>query len=253
MQIQFWASTDVGCVREHNEDNFLVDKRLKLFIVCDGMGGHAAGEVASALSVRTVRDVISANREVLEFLESNPDDINARQSVLQLLERSIHDANARVHEMGIEDESKRGMGTTCCVLLLSEYYGFIGHVGDSRIYLARNNKIHQMTEDHSLYNEMVRLGKIKPGEQVNLPNKNAVTRAVGVREFVEVDVMEFEAIPGDRFLLCSDGLCGYFTSDNQVLAMMQGGQLKDVTERCIRFAVDSGGKDNITAVIAQCS
>ncbi len=249
MQIQFWASTDVGRVREHNEDNFLVDKRLKLFVVCDGMGGHAAGEVASALSVRTVRDVISANRDVIDRLEANPDDVQSRRGVLDLLERAIHDANARIYEAGVEDESKRGMGTTCSVLLLSQYRGFIGHVGDSRVYLMRNSNIHQMTEDHSLYNEMVRLGKIKPGEQVNLPNKNAVTRAVGVREFVDVDCTEFEAIPGDRFLLCSDGLCGYFSSDNQILQMMRGDQLKDVTERCIRFAVDSGGKDNITAIM----
>ena len=249
MQIQFWASTDVGRVREHNEDNFLVDKRLRLFVVCDGMGGHAAGEVASALSVRTVRDVISANRDVIERLDADPDDVQARRGVLDLLERAIHDANSRIYEAGVEDESKRGMGTTCSVLLLSQYRGFIGHVGDSRVYLLRNNNVHQMTEDHSLYNEMVRLGKIKPGEQVNLPNKNAVTRAVGVREFVDVDCTEFETVPGDRFLLCSDGLCGYFTSDGQIAQMMRGDQLKDVTERCIRFAVDSGGKDNITAIM----
>jgi serine/threonine protein phosphatase PrpC/CRP-like cAMP-binding protein len=251
MEIQFWAQTDVGRVREHNEDNFLVDKRLQLFVVCDGMGGHAAGEIASAVCVQTVREVIAEQRDLVAQMAADPDDPTTRRKILQLLERSIHTASARIFQMGQEDKSKQGMGTTCVLILLSSTRGFIAHVGDSRAYLVRRGQVHQMTEDHSLYNEMVRMGKIRPGEQVNLPNKNAVTRAVGVRESVEVDVLEFETLAGDRFLLCSDGLSGYIKSEEQLIALMYGDNLQDVAQRCIQHALDGGGRDNITAIVIQ--
>ncbi len=251
MEIQFWAQTDVGRVREHNEDNFLVDKRLQLFVVCDGMGGHAAGEVASAVCVQTVREVIAEQRDLIAQIGANADDPALRRKVLQLLEHSVLSACSRIYHMGQEDKSKLGMGTTCVLILLAGTRGFIAHVGDSRAYLVRRGQVHQMTEDHSLYNEMVRIGKIRPGEQVNLPNKNAVTRAVGVRESVEVDVLEFDTLAGDRFLLCSDGLSGYIKSEEQLLALLYGEELQAVAERCITHALEGGGRDNITAIIIQ--
>ncbi len=249
MHIQFWASTDVGRARDHNEDNFLVDKRLRLFVVCDGMGGHAAGEIASAMSVRIVRECVSEQRDLLEYVDANPEDIQARQQLMGLLERAVQSASTRIFEAASEDDGKHGMGTTCSALLLVNKRGFIAHVGDSRIYLLRHGGLHQMTEDHSLYNEMVRIGKIKPGDPVNLPNPNAVTRAVGVREIVDVDVMEFDLLPHDRFLLCSDGLSGYFGENEQIISMMEGDDLKEITERNIQFALEAGGKDNITAIV----
>lgn len=249
MEIAFWASTDVGHVREHNEDNFLVDKRLRLFVVCDGMGGHAAGEVASAMSVRVVREVISEKREIIERVNETPEDPELRREVLNHLEYAITEANRRVFESSREDESRRGMGTTCVVLLLTNKKAFIGHVGDSRVYLVRQQQVHQLTEDHSLYNEMVRLGKIRPGDNLNLPNKNAVTRAVGVRETVEVDTLEIDILEDDRFLACSDGLCGYFKAEEQIRMVLGGDDVKAVTELCIAFALDCGGKDNVTAIV----
>lgn len=249
MDIQFWASTDVGRVRDHNEDNFLVDKRLRLFVVCDGMGGHAAGEVASAMCVKLVREELSEKRDLIEFVHQNPTDLVARKQLVNVLEQAIRNASNKVFEAALEDDAKRGMGTTCCMLLLTNHHGYIAHVGDSRIYLLREGDVHQMTEDHSLYNEMVRLGKIRPGEQVNLPNKNAVTRAVGVREHVDVDVIDFEIEAGDRFLICSDGLSGYFTSNEQIASMLSVSDVRTATEQCIDFAVDAGGKDNITAIL----
>jgi serine/threonine protein phosphatase PrpC len=251
MEIQFWAQTDVGRVREHNEDNFLVDKRLQLFVVCDGMGGHAAGEVASAVCVQAVREAVVEQRELVAQIGANPDDPMLRRQILQLLEHAVHSACARIYHMGQEDKSKLGMGTTCVLILLTQTRGFIAHVGDSRAYLVRRGQVHQMTEDHSLYNEMVRMGKIRPGEQVNLPNKNAVTRAVGVRETVEVDVLEFDTLAGDRFLLCSDGLSGYIKSEEQLLALLYGDELQAVAERCITHALEAGGRDNITAILIQ--
>lgn len=249
MDIQFWASTDVGRVRDHNEDNFLVDKRLRLFVVCDGMGGHAAGEVASAMCVKLVREELSEKRDLIEFVHQNPTDMVARKQLMTVLDQALRNASNKVYEAALEDEAKRGMGTTCCMLLLTNHHGYIAHVGDSRIYLLREGDVHQMTEDHSLYNEMVRLGKIRPGEQVNLPNKNAVTRAVGVREHVDVDVIDFEIEAGDRFLICSDGLSGYFSSNEQIASMLSVPDVRTATEQCIDFAVEAGGKDNITAIL----
>lgn len=251
MDLAFWAKTDVGRVREHNEDNFLVDKRLNLYVVCDGMGGHAAGEVASAMSVNIVREVLRSHSEVFDDLERDPDSLAHRKSVLTLVEHAITEACARIYHTAQEDLSKKGMGTTCSLLLLAEGRGFIGHVGDSRIYLHRQGAIHQITEDHSLINEMIRLGKIKKGEEHNLPHKNAVTRAVGVNEFVEVDTWELDVFKGDTFLLCSDGLSGYFKDDSQILALVDHDDLQKVSEDCIDFANAGGGKDNITAILVR--
>ncbi|MBA2662584.1 MAG: Stp1/IreP family PP2C-type Ser/Thr phosphatase [Bradymonadaceae bacterium] len=249
MELQFWASTNVGRVREHNEDNFLVDKRLQLFVVCDGMGGHAAGEVASAVCVRTVRDIVAAEREVLTALENDPDDFDTRQAMLSLLERAIKQACAQIFKMSAEDATRRGMGTTCSMLLISGDRAFIGHVGDSRVYVVREGVVSQITEDHSLLNEMIRQGKLKPGDNHDFPHKNAVTRAVGVKEFVEVDTLEIELEDHDRFLLCSDGLSGYFNRDEEILDLTAGDDLKDITQRCIAFANEGGGKDNITVIL----
>lgn len=249
MQLEFWAATNVGRAREHNEDNFLVDKRLQLFVVCDGMGGHAAGEVASAVCVRTVRDVVFAHRDAIEALERDPDNLDHRENILALMERAIHTACRRIYEMAQEDSSRRGMGTTCVMLLISGERAFIGHVGDSRVYVVRDETVSQITTDHSLFNEMIRQGKIKPGDDQDFPHKNAVTRAVGVKESVEVDTMEIELEDGDRFMLCSDGLSGYFLDDDDILDLVQGDDLKELTQRCIRFANEGGGKDNITVVL----
>lgn len=253
MELEFWATTDVGRVRDHNEDNFLVDKRLKLFVVCDGMGGHAAGEVASAICVKVVREVISSGKDAFERLDKDPDNLEIRKAILDLCERAIHEASQRIWLEAQEDSAKRGMGTTCSILLLHDGRGFIGHVGDSRIYLQRQGQIHQITEDHSLLNEMLRLGKLKKGEEHLLPHKNAVTRAVGVNEFVEVDTFEFDVFSGDEFLLCSDGLCGYFKSDDAILNVLSTHDVKEATERCIAFANEAGGKDNITSIVIRVS
>ena len=249
MELEFWAKTDVGRVREHNEDNFLVDKKLNLFVVCDGMGGHAAGEVASAISVRAVREVISEHREVFDKLSQDPDDLGNRKAVLALIEHAIQEACLRVYQTAQDDESRHGMGTTCCLLVLFEGMGFIGHVGDSRVYLHRQNQVQQLTEDHSLLNEMIRLGKIQKGEEANFPHKNAVTRAVGVNEFVEVDTFELDIFRGDTFLLCSDGLSGYFDNDQQISDLLVLEDVKAIAETSIDFANAGGGKDNITSIV----
>jgi serine/threonine protein phosphatase PrpC/CRP-like cAMP-binding protein len=249
MQIQFWAATDVGKTRDHNEDNFLVDRKLNLFIVADGMGGHAAGEIASSVAVHEVRKVLTDQREVVESY-ARSGSVLLRQTVLALIERAISQACNRVYQLAQEDSERRGMGTTLSMLLIAKNRGFVGHVGDSRIYRSRRGQVTQVTEDHSVVNELIKLGRLKPGEEFNGPYKNAVTRAVGVHPSVEVDTFDFDLQQGDNYLLCSDGLSCYLT-DELTLDYSTREHLKSIPQLFIDHANESGGKDNITAIIVR--
>ncbi len=242
------ARTDVGRVRDHNEDNFLVDRKLGLFVVADGMGGHASGEVASAVAVHGLRDALKKDADFVEdFLKGDksvrPEDIK------NLLEAAVRAANLAVFHEAQANPEKRGMGTTTSALMLLDGHGFIGHVGDSRVYMVRGGEVRMLTEDHSVLNELKRRGKLRPELVEKLQIKNAVTRAVGVFETVEVDSFHFLVAPGDRFLLCSDGLHGYFTEDKEIAQVMAGISDETATQRFIDIANERGGKDNITAIV----
>ncbi len=249
MEVRFWAATDVGRTRDHNEDNFLVDKKLNLFVVADGMGGHAAGEVASSMAVREVRRVIAEHRDVVENYVRE-ETAGGRQALIRLIASSIEQACARIFHLAQENPDKRGMGTTLSMMLVANKRGFIGHVGDSRIYLVRAGQVHQLTEDHSLINELIKRGRLKPGDAFDSPYKNAVTRAVGVYETVEVDTFDFDVLPGDNYLLCSDGLSCYL-DDDVTRSYLTADNVKEIPEQFIRLANESGGKDNITAVVVR--
>jgi serine/threonine protein phosphatase PrpC/CRP-like cAMP-binding protein len=248
-QIRFWPLTDVGRVRSGNEDSFLVDDRLNLFLVADGMGGHAAGEVASGLAVHALRDTLAAEHETLQGYERNltPD---ARQRVLRLLENGVHRACSAVFAEAQRDPSKRGMGTTIVALLVVGSRGFIAHVGDSRVYLLRNDGLHQLTQDHSLINELLKRGRMTPDQVAKLNMKNAVTRAVGVYESVEVDTLDFDLLAGDRFLLCTDGLTEY-AQDHDIVRIFREIPEERAAQAFIDHANEGGGKDNITALVVR--
>jgi serine/threonine protein phosphatase PrpC/CRP-like cAMP-binding protein len=254
MELTFAAATDVGRQREHNEDNFLIDKKLRLFIVADGMGGHAAGEVASSITVHEIRDAVHRNRDVLDRFRNDESGTDAVE-ILQIIEHAIQSACSTVHNRAQAEAGKRGMGTTASVLLIAgpatHLRGFIAHVGDSRIYLARQGQCHQLTEDHSLINELIRRGKVKRNELETSPYKqfkNAVTRAVGIYPSVEVDTFDFDILPGDRLLLCSDGLHTYL-DEGALPKLLSDGDVKDVPKALIDVANQGGGHDNITGVV----
>src|SRR6188768_1240878 len=252
LEVQFAALTDVGRVRDQNEDNFLVDKKLGLFIVCDGMGGHAAGEVASALAVRTVHDEIKKQSDLIS--DHAAAAVGAakvtKRDILNMLEFAVNRASQRVHAEAVKDSKKRGMGTTLVCLLVIGSQAFIVYVGDSRIYMLRDGLLEQLTEDHTVYNELIKRKKM-PREQVEqLAQKNAITRAVGVYEHVEPDTLVVDLLQGDRFLLCSDGLSGYFEDELEQLGNFLAKPDQDlVVKELIAWANDHGGKDNITSVI----
>ena len=252
LEIEFWAATDNGITRDHNEDNFLVDRKLRVFIVADGMGGHASGEVASSMCVRKVRDVVAENQDVINKFMEDETSVD-RAELLHLLEHAVQEACSTIYERAQKEKEKRGMGTTCSVLLLLGERGFIAHVGDSRIYLVRQGQVHQLSDDHSLINELIKRGSLKAEEVADSPYreyKNAVTRAVGVYESVAVDTLDFDALPGDRFMLCSDGLHHYL-DDERIIRTMQLPEIKQVPQVFIDMANDGGGHDNITAVVVR--
>jgi PPM family protein phosphatase len=250
MELQFWAATDVGRRREHNEDSFLIDKKLQLFVVADGMGGHASGEVASHLAVHEFRNVLDSRRDLLEAYGAHKDGVRT-QDVLAVLEQAVQTACATIFHRGKQEPDKRGMGTTISALLLLGERAFIAHVGDSRIYLIRQGQVVQLTEDHSLLNELIRRGKVTKETISRSPYsayKNAVTRAVGVYETVQVDTIDLEVLPGDQFLICSDGLHSYL-DDKRLLELLSGEQITAVPQQFVDHANQSGGQDNITALV----
>ncbi len=252
MNISYSALSDVGRKRDHNEDNYGVIPELDMYMVADGMGGHAAGEVASYIAVEVVKNMVQENADIIKKYKDGDASVS-KYDIRQMLEQAVQSACLSIYNEALEDSSKRGMGTTVDVLLLLGERGFIAHVGDSRIYMQRMDKVLRLTADHSLMNELIRKGKYKSKndfmESPYVDHQNALTRAVGVYETVEVETIDFQVLPGDKFLLCSDGLSEYL-NDRIIEQTFQLGELEQVTRKFIEIANEGGGHDNITAVVA---
>src|SRR5712691_7345029 len=243
--IRSWARTDVGRKRKHNEDAFLADDALGLYVVADGMGGHAAGEVASGQAVKSIREALVDGKPVLESFARSP-TVETREHVAQLMERAILKACADIYALAGGDLGKRGMGTTVVALLAAGKKAVVGHVGDSRVYLFRNGRAHQLTEDHTIIQEQLKRGLITKEQISESENRNVITRAVGIQRSVAVDTLVTDVLPGDLFVLCSDGLHGYLQDEElpQLLAQERG----KLTDVLVDLGVKRGGKDNVTVV-----
>ncbi len=247
LRVQAWAQTDVGKQRKHNEDNYIVDSELGLYGVADGMGGHAAGEVASETALTTLREAIRSRIDQLrQLVKENPE--KNRQTIQSLVDEAVQEAAKTVFELSKKKADTRGMGTTLSVLLTLGNKAVIVHVGDSRIFLLRENKVFQLTDDHSLVNEQLRMGLITEEEAERSPYKNVITRAVGAADHVKADVRFIDLMEGDRFMLCSDGLHGYF-EDGEVGPLLAQDPPEKIPETLINLANERGGKDNITAIV----
>ncbi len=232
------GKTDVGIKRGHNEDAIYINNGIGLFIVADGMGGHAAGEVASDLCIKEFARVVE------EGLSANGNDIE------KLLFSAVEAANTKVYEVSQEDETKRGMGTTLCALFLHNEYAYITHVGDSRIYLFRDGEIKQLTVDHSLINEQLRLGLITKEEAEKATYRNVITRAVGIQPAVTPDIFKLKLLPKDRFIICSDGLSDYLKAPNDLVPHInRHDSPESLVGALISFANEKGGKDNISVIV----
>jgi PPM family protein phosphatase len=239
------ARTDVGMVRRTNEDAFGCCPEAGIFAVCDGMGGAAAGEVASRIAVDTLIEQLCA----VESLE------NRRK----VLEEAIASANRMVHTRAEEDTALHGMGTTLVAVAIGGDHALIAHVGDSRCYLFRRGELIRQTNDHSLVDEQLRMGQITQDQAERSPLRSVITRAIGTQRSVSAEIAEVTLEPGDMLLLCSDGLTREL-SDERIAAMLAEGESadtsneKNINELCRKLvdaAKQAGGRDNVTCILTK--
>lgn len=250
MHIIAFGQSDVGRQRNHNEDAYLVDSVLGLYIVCDGLGGHAAGEVASHMTIQVVQDILHQHISIIETYVKSP-SFARRTEVMQLVERAVQDASTQVYELAQRDPTTQGMGTTIALLLALGEAVVIAHVGDSRVYLIRDGQAHRVTEDHSLLGELLKRGTISKADAAGFAYASVITRCLGQHVTVQVDTLFVECMAGDRFLLCSDGFHNALESDEELAQLSSFFTPDALPERCIAMANERGGSDNITVVLAQ--
>lgn len=259
IEFRFFGRTDVGLIREHNEDNFLatdlslsdegnpkeqlhevqLGERGLALAVCDGMGGAAAGEIASKMAVDTV----------FEFMRGEAPAAN-RDEFARRLVRAIEQAGIRIFESAKKDKTRRGMGTTATVAGLMDKVLFVGQVGDSRCYILRGGELSLVTKDQSLVNQLIEAGQLTEAEAEEFEHTNIILQALGTTEQVSVDLTFMELRQGDRILLCSDGLSGLVHDDVIKELMIHTKDLSELAERLIEMANAAGGHDNITCIVA---
>jgi protein phosphatase len=229
MRFAVGATSDVGRERPANEDSVLVDHEDRLYAVADGMGGHRAGEVASATAIDALKSA---------FADGAP------------LDRAVAEANAAVFDKASANLDMRGMGTTLtAAALLDDHRVLLGHVGDSRAYLMRDGAVTQITEDHSLVEQLVREGRLSPEEAASHPQKAIITRALGIDPEVEVDTYPVDLLPGDRILLCSDGLTNMLADTTIAGVLRRQPDPQEAADMLVALANEAGGDDNITVVV----
>ena len=242
--------TDVGRRRDHNEDSLLVDEGLALFVIADGMGGHAGGATASRLAVETIQGELQALRAARPELFGA--EVEGEENPLpDALGRAVERAGAVIFEAAQADPDLTGMGTTVTAALVDGRSAFVAHVGDSRAYLLRGGHIYQVTQDHSLVAEQLRIGAISADEAKNSRFKNIITRSVGFERNVVVDLMGLELEGGDTIVVCCDGLSN-MVEDQEILALVEEHGL-DAVDRLVDLANDRGGDDNITVAVIRLS
>ncbi len=235
------GATDVGPVRPHNEDYYVIDEGLRLYVVCDGMGGHAAGEVASQAAAQAVQAFVRGRAAELAGLDDGP---AGRARLMELVRTAVTEAAGAVYRMARDGQGRAGMGCTMSLVLVQGRVAAVGHVGDSRVYLSRRGELHQLTRDHTVLEELVRQGL--PRDKLNPSLGHQLTRAVGTQPSVEVDTLVIDLIDGDRLLVCSDGLIGKGDALPELKARLEAGA---PPEALIALAIASGTRDNVTAVV----
>jgi protein phosphatase len=248
MRIVSAGLSDIGRKRPHNEDSLLCDDDLGLYVVADGVGGHAKGEVASAEAVEQLamwvrRHVADMDRAIALRGAA------ARTDIRRLLEGGMQSACYMVFGLAEQDPEKRGMSTTMSVLLMRGGHAFVGQVGDSRVYRLRNGHLTQLTEDHTLVNYELKHGLITAEEARTATKKNVITRAVGHKDYVQVDTFDDAILPHDRYFLCTDGFHGYIEDEHEITRLMTTEPIEQGVMKAIDAANDLGGRDNITVLI----
>lgn len=248
MEFTVASRTDVGRVRTNNEDNFLVDEELGLFVVADGMGGHSAGEVASKTACEVLQKELSGLTKQREKYKQS-----GKNSDLKALGKGVEAAMVAackaIYKTAAKNPELAGMGCTCTLMfLVGNNKGILGHVGDSRLFLLRGGAIHQLSEDHTFVNELLRRGAITKAQAKNHPQGNVLSRAMGPQPNVAVDTMIFDIDPGDVYLLCSDGLYNYFPEPDEMVPSLGSVDQVGALNQLIDAALERGGHDNVTGI-----
>ena len=239
--IHAWGLTDKGAVRTQNQDGFYLDvpsERLAVGVVCDGMGGARAGNIASLVAVETFVDALKAAPQ-------------GEEQPAAVLSRAAEAANAAVFHRAATDPDCRGMGTTMVAVLVVEGTAYLLNIGDSRAYHINADGIARLTRDHSVVEDMVARGDITPEQARTHPRKNLITRALGSEEHIRADLYEKELQPGDFLLLCSDGLSNIVTDQELLYEVIHGGEPSDCCRRLVDITLSRGAPDNVTAVLLQ--
>jgi serine/threonine protein phosphatase PrpC len=243
--------TDVGIVRSHNEDAFLIDEQTRLYVVCDGVGGRQGGEVASRTAAEYIAARIRDHQAELQAVHAGEARLNKRM-VANMLETAISDASGAVRERAAERPELAGMATTVVAALVVGSQAFVAHVGDSRVYLVRHKTLHQLTEDHSVMNDLRRRGAQPDRSHLGAAFQRALTRALGVLNTARVDMLDFELLPGDRLVLCSDGVCGV-VGETTMQAIAPHGDANAATHMFIDTTLQNGAPDNATIIVVDVS
>nr|BAL56285.1 phosphoprotein phosphatase [uncultured delta proteobacterium] len=251
VRLEFAGETNVGMKRTHNEDSFAIFAEQNLVIVADGMGGHASGEVASKMAVDALREFFDATSKDPDATWPYKMDKHRGYEENRLI-TGIKLANLRIYEAAQREPKYRGMGTTVVAVVGTREGIYIAHVGDSRVYRIRDHQIEQMTEDHSLLNDYLKMRRLTEEEIANFPHKNVIVRALGMKDTVKVDTRLEQPRVGDIYILCSDGLSGP-VNDSEILRIVEESShdLKTACSRLIAKANENGGPDNITACITR--
>ena len=248
MQIHAYGESDVGRSRTHNEDFVLVEPDLGLFLVCDGMGGHAAGEVASETAAKAVHRHVASQSHLLSNFDGSPRACDELEAVVR---DAIQVASAEVFDLARGGHGRHGMGTTCIALLVVGGKGFMGHVGDSRMYLIRGGKVWQLSQDHTFFNDAVRNGMMSYDEAAASPWAQMVTRGVGIQRSVSVDTLVVDVVENDTLLLCSDGLTAYLQDHYEIASVLSDPALPGLPKKLVKLANERGGGDNVSAVVVR--
>ncbi|MBP9085427.1 MAG: serine/threonine-protein phosphatase [Kofleriaceae bacterium] len=248
VELAAWQVTDVGMVREHNEDSANFSVELGFFIVADGMGGHAAGEIASAMTVASVTQTLTNAKSQTAAFAQAPSE-GGRRLLVQKLQSSVLIAHQAVYARGTSEPEKHGMGTTLDVLLVAGAEAFVAHVGDSRTYLIRDGQCSQITTDHTVAEVHVIEGKLTPAEAAVSPYRNVLVNAIGVSAEVGVEMAHLQLQRGDQLLVCSDGLHDYFQTEEEIAECMAGEDPEASLRAMVEQAKERGGHDNITGIV----
>ncbi len=237
--------TDTGKVRSINQDSFHLLEDKQVYIVADGMGGHAAGDQASRIAVKTITEILSN----YDFSQDDVEDETENgMSVEELIRYALQEANEQILLASLSNQHLQGMGTTAIVAVANKGSLFVGHIGDSRTYLTREKQISQITEDHSVVQQLVKAGAISEEEAQVHPYKNVITRCLGMQANVEPDTVELVLQPGDKVLMCSDGLSN-MVSDKEMEEMLNENTPEVACQKLVDLANENGGTDNITVVL----